>query len=70
MKGLKPLNKIAAAFGSYGWSGEAVKYIEERLKAVKLKVPVEGVRAKLMVNQQDLDECRELGKSLTESVSS
>ncbi|MCK5487260.1 MAG: flavodoxin domain-containing protein, partial [Desulfobacterales bacterium] len=27
MKGLKPLNKIGAAFGSYGWSGEAVKMI-------------------------------------------
>jgi len=27
MKGLKPRNKIGAAFGSYGWSGEAVKLI-------------------------------------------
>ena len=67
---LKLRGKAGAAFGCFGWSGEAVKYIEERLKAIKLKVPVEGVRAKLMVNQQDLDECRELGKSLTGSVSS
>jgi flavorubredoxin len=29
MKGLKPLNKIGAAFGSYGWSGEAVKLINK-----------------------------------------
>ncbi len=27
MKGLRPKNKIGAAFGSYGWSGEAVNLI-------------------------------------------
>ena len=31
LKGLKPKNKIGAAFGSYGWSGEAVKLIENEL---------------------------------------
>lgn len=65
---LKLRGKAGAAFGCFGWSGEAVKYIEDRLKAVKLKVPVEGIRAKMMVTQQDLDECRELGEKLTESV--
>jgi flavorubredoxin len=67
---LKLRGKVACAFGCYGWSGEAVKYIEERLKAIKLKVPVEGVRAQFMVTQQDLDACRELGEKLTESVTS
>lgn len=65
---LKLRGKAGAAFGCYGWSGEAVKYIEERLKAVKLKVPVEGIRAQMMVNQQDLEACRKLGKELTGSV--
>jgi flavorubredoxin len=67
---LKLRGKSAAAFGCYGWSGEAVKYLEERFKALKLKVPVEGVRAQMMVTQQDLDACRELGEKLTQSVSS
>ena len=42
MKGLKPKNKIGAAFGSYGWSGEAVKLIPNELEAMKLKssIPV------------------------------
>lgn len=67
---IKLRGKAAAAFGCYGWSGEAVKYMEERFKALKLKVPAEGVRAQMMVTQQDLDACRELGEKLTESVSS
>ncbi|MDF1526159.1 MAG: FprA family A-type flavoprotein [bacterium] len=67
---LKLRGKAGAAFGCFGWSGEAVKFIEDRMKAIKLKVPVEGVRAKLMVTEQDLDECRALGKSLTESLTS
>lgn len=65
---LKLRGKAGAAFGCFGWSGEAVKYIEDRLKAIKLKVPAEGVRAKLMVTKQDLDQCRELGEKLTEFV--
>jgi len=67
---LKLRGKAGAAFGCFGWSGEAVKYIEERFKAIKMKVPVEGVRAQLMVTDQDLEACRELGEKLTESVAS
>ncbi|MCK5352282.1 FprA family A-type flavoprotein, partial [bacterium] len=67
---IKLKGKAAAAFGCYGWSGEAVKFMEERFKALKLKVPVEGVRAQMMVTQQDLEACMELGEKLTQSVSS
>ena len=38
MKGLKPKNKVAAAFGSYGWSGEAVKLINKELEEMKFEV--------------------------------
>lgn len=67
---LKMRGKAAAAFGCYGWSGEAVKYIEERFKAIKLKVPLEGVRAQMTVTEKDLEACRELGEKLTASVTS
>ncbi len=39
--------KIGAAFGSYGWTGEAVPMVEDRLRGLKLRVPVKGVRARV-----------------------
>lgn len=66
---LKLRGKAACAFGCYGWSGEAVKFMEERLKAIKFKIPFEGVRAQLTVTDQDLHACRELGEKLAGSVS-
>ncbi|NTV53271.1 MAG: MBL fold metallo-hydrolase, partial [Candidatus Firestonebacteria bacterium] len=44
LKGLKFKNKIGAAFGSYGWSGESVKLLEEILSAAKIPVAAPGVR--------------------------
>ncbi len=41
IKGIGFKNKKAAAFGSYGWSGESVGIIEEKLKDAKLDL-IEG----------------------------
>lgn len=60
--------KIGAAFGSYGWSGEAVRLIEERLRALKLRVPVAGVRVKLGPNDAERDACRAFGYRLAEAL--
>ena len=43
MKGLKPKNKMGAAFGSYGWSGESVKLINKELEAMKLEIIDPGI---------------------------
>jgi flavorubredoxin len=56
--------KIGAAFGSYGWSGEAVAMVEDRLRGLKLRVPVKGVRARLIPVAEELDACRSLGREL------
>ena len=56
--------KIGAAFGSFGWSGEAVPMIEDRLRGLKLRVPVQGVRARLIPTVLELDACRDLGREL------
>jgi flavorubredoxin len=56
--------KLGAAFGSYGWSGEAVPMVENRLRGLKLRVPMPGVRARLIPTGAELDECRELGRNL------
>lgn len=56
--------KIGAAFGSFGWSGEAVPMIEDRLRGLKFRVPVKGIRAKLAPSDQEILHCRELGREL------
>ncbi|MBK1645524.1 MBL fold metallo-hydrolase [Thiocapsa imhoffii] len=60
--------KLAAAFGSYGWSGEAVRLIEERLRGLKLRVPVPGLRQKLIPNEAELVECRAFGRALANAL--
>ncbi|MCG6895614.1 MAG: FprA family A-type flavoprotein [Thiocapsa sp.] len=56
--------KLGAAFGSYGWSGEAVRMIEDRLRGLKLRVPVAGLRIKLIPTDEELEECRAFGRAL------
>jgi flavorubredoxin len=54
--------KLGAAFGSYGWSGEAVPMIEDRLRRLKLRVPVSGVKARLTPTDDEFAACREFGR--------
>jgi flavorubredoxin len=68
MKGLKPINKIGAAFGSYGWSGEAVKLISKELEAMKFDLVDPGVKIQYVPNQEDLDACVEFGKKIGRAV--
>jgi len=64
MKGLKPKNKIVAAFGSYGWSGEAVKLINKEFEEMKLEVADPGLRIQFVPDKEGLRKCREFGKKI------
>ena len=68
LKGLKFQNKIGAAFGSYGWSGESVKIIEEHLSKCKIQLVTESVRAKWQPKPDDLSKCKELGRKVAQAV--
>ncbi|MFP4053631.1 MAG: flavodoxin domain-containing protein [Phycisphaerae bacterium] len=68
IKGLKFANKVTAAFGSYGWSGEGVKTIEQHLEDSKLPAAVEGVRAQWQPTEEDLAHCRRLGQEIGRKV--
>lgn len=61
---LKIKGKWAVAFGSYGWSGEAVPMIEERVKSLKFKLAAPGLRVKFTPRPEDLEAAKELGKTL------
>jgi len=68
LKGLGFKNKLGAAFGSYGWSGEGVKVIEEHLRACGFNLPAEGVKCKWQPDADALAQCRELGRSVGRAV--
>lgn len=59
--------KIAGAFGSYGWSGEAVGMITERLRGLKLKV-LNGVRIKFIPSEEQFEECRAFARQVVEAM--
>ena len=68
LKGLKPQNKIAAAFGSYGWSGEAVKLINQDLEEMKFEMVDPGLRIQYVPDPQALKACRALGEKVAQSL--
>jgi flavorubredoxin len=68
LRGLRFQNKIGAAFGTYGWSGESVGIIEEHLKKCKIPCACPGVRAKWQPKPADLEACENLGRTIAEAV--
>lgn len=66
MKGLKPFNKVAGAFGSYGWSGEAVGKVVEVFNELKFDF-VGSVRFQFSHTGVE-EELRELGRKVAEKV--
>jgi len=68
MRGLKPTNKIGAAFGSFGWSGEAVKLMNAAMEDMKFDIIEPGMRVKYVPGHTDLQECVEMGKRIGKAV--
>ena len=64
IKGLGFKGKKAAAFGSYGWSGESVKILVEKLKEAGFEVPNEGIKAMWNPDEQARENCLEFGKTI------
>ena len=69
--GLNPIihkGKLAGAFGSYGWSGEAVPNLTARMQQLKLAMPLEGLKVRFKPTQADLDAAREYGAQFAEAI--
>jgi flavorubredoxin len=64
LKGLKPKKKIAAAFGSYGWSGEAVKLINKELEEMKFEVIDPGLKIHFIPDAQGLEAAFQFGQKI------
>jgi flavorubredoxin len=68
MKGLKPANRIGGAFGSYGWSGEAVKLVAAELEAMKFTMIEGGPRLQYVPEKDGIEACVAYGKKIGEAV--
>lgn len=68
LMGLKFVNRVGAAFGSYGWSGESPKLLSEYLTKAKVKVIQDGLKIKYMPDEHDLEECIKFGKDFAEKM--
>ena len=66
--GLRPKDRIAGAFGSYGWGGGAVREAYEWLKAMKLETVEPGVEALYRPAPEDDLKCYEFGKEFARKV--
>jgi flavorubredoxin len=60
--------KLGGVFGSYGWTGEGVKMVEDRLRGLKLRVPMTGIRVKLIPTDEEMNLCREFGHELAQEL--
>jgi anaerobic nitric oxide reductase flavorubredoxin len=70
LKGLKFKNKVGAAFGSYGWSGENLKLIEENFEKARIKKLQEGIKIKWQPTKEELEKCVEFGRNFAKGLRS
>ncbi|OON94687.1 MAG: hypothetical protein ATN31_02525 [Candidatus Epulonipiscioides saccharophilum] len=59
---------IAGTFGSYGWSGEATKFITERFNQLKLKQPSPPLTTVFQPSDTDMEKIEEFTKLILESL--
>lgn len=59
---IRDRGKAAAAFGSFGWSGEGVGIIEANLSALKLNILQDGLKLKFSPDDQSCEQLRNFGR--------
>jgi flavodoxin I len=64
----KVAGKVGAAFGSYGWSGEAPVMIAEKMRGLGMNVIDPVLRIQYQPAEKDLEECKRLGKDIATKV--
>lgn len=68
MKGLRPLNRIGGAFGSYGWSGEGPKFLHEQLASMNMEMPAEPVKCNWRPDHEALKACHQMGVTIADAL--
>ncbi len=65
---IRDRGKLAAAFGSYGWSGEGGKIINTVLNSLKLNVFDECLMVKFTPHHDSIQKCKDYGKAFGEKL--
>lgn len=68
LKGLRPMKKKGAVFGSYGWGGEAIKAMEEAMKGMGIELVETGLGVMYVPGEEDLANCVQLGERIAGSL--
>jgi flavorubredoxin len=68
VRGLASKNRIACAFGSFGWAGGAVKEIEKIVEASGISLLQPGLGVKYVPNADELKSCFEFGKNIAAKI--
>ncbi|MBI5050503.1 MAG: flavodoxin domain-containing protein [Nitrospirae bacterium] len=68
LRGLRPKNRIAGAFGSYGWGGGAVKEAYEEFRKMGLEIYEPGLQVLYNPSSDDETKCYEFGKEFAKKV--
>jgi len=68
MKGLKPRNKMGAAFGSYGWGGGAKRAVEAEMKAAGVELLESGLDYNYRPTEKELEEAVEFGRTVARKI--
>lgn len=68
LKGLRPKGLIGATFGSFGWSGEATKQLQDVLEEMKVELVNEPIRVTYAPELDDLTRCYKLGMEIARKL--
>jgi flavorubredoxin len=68
MRGLKPLNKIGAAFGSYGWAGGAKSFIEEQMKLAGIELIESDIDFIYKPSEREITKSFDYGKRIAKKI--
>ncbi len=68
LRGLRPSNRIAGAFGSYGWGGGAVKWLYQEFQNMGLEIFEPGIQTQYRPSSDEMRKCYEFGRKFAKKV--
>ena len=68
LKGLKPRNKIGAAFGSHGWGGGAVKAVQQELEQTGVEFIDSQLAFKFVPDEAEIQKCVDFGREIAAKI--